>query len=254
MVSYAVLPLLFATGFGAGLVDSMAGGGGLLTVPVLLGVGLPPQLALGTNKLQATFGSFTAARNFVRRGAVRRQEAKLGVLFTLLGAAAGTGTVQWVRPHLLERLIPFLLLSILVYTVFTPRLGRIDAHPRLPRTAFYGLFGFGLGFYDGFFGPGTGSFWAFAFVWGLGFNLAKATAYTKVMNFTSNIVSLILFALGGQVLIGIGLCMGVGQILGARLGSSLVIRRGPGFVRPIFIAVVFATTLKLFYDVLFRSG
>jgi hypothetical protein len=155
LVSTALLPLLFATGLAAGLVDSMAGGGGLLTVPVLMGLGLPPQLALGTNKLQACFGSFTAARSYVRQGAVRWDEARPGVLFTLAGAAAGTWTVQLLRPEFLERAIPFLLLAILLYTVLTPRLGHIDAHPRLSRPVFHALFGLGLGFYDGFFGPGV---------------------------------------------------------------------------------------------------
>jgi uncharacterized membrane protein YfcA len=229
----------------------MAGGGGLLTVPVLLGTGLPPQLALGTNKFQACFGSFTAAHNYLGNGGISWRDLRVGVFFTLCGAVLGTLAVTRLHPELLQKLIPLLLLGILVYTVFTPKLGRVDAHPRLGQFPFYVLFGLALGFYDGFFGPGTGSFWAFAYVWGLGFNLSRATAATKVMNFTSNVVSLAVFALGGFVLLKVGLCMGLGQVLGARLGSSLVIRRGPGFVRPIFLAVVFLTTLKLVYSSLF---
>lgn len=159
--------------------------------------------------------------------------------------------VQRLAPVHLQRLIPFFLLAIFVYTVFTPELGRFRSRPRLGRLAFHLVFGPTLGFYDGFFGPGTGSFWAFAYVWAAGFDLARATASTKVMNFTSNLVSLAVFALGGNVLWGAGLCMGVGQAVGARLGSGLVIRRGPGLVRPVFLVVVLATTLKLFYSLLF---
>lgn len=251
MIPFSLLPLLFLTGLAAGLVDSVAGGGGLLTVPVLLGTGLPPQLALGTNKLQASFGSLTAAHNYLGRGGLGWRECRCGVAFTFAGAVAGTLAVQRLSAGILERAIPFLLLGILVYTAFTPNLGRIDAHPRLPAGLFYAVFGLGLGFYDGFFGPGTGSFWAFALVWGLGLNLARATAATKVMNFTSNAVSLAVFALGGHVLVLPGFVMGVGQMLGARVGSTLVLRRGPGFVRPLFLAVVFLTTVKLFWRLAF---
>ncbi|MBI5443422.1 MAG: TSUP family transporter [Deltaproteobacteria bacterium] len=240
--------LLFATALAAGLVDAIAGGGGLLTVPVLLGTGLPPHLALGTNKLQASFGSFMAARTYLRSGGVSWRQAGGGIACTLVGAVLGTRCVQQLSPDLLRRLIPLLLLGIFLYALFTPRLGFEDVHPRLSPALFYPVVGVGLGFYDGFFGPGTGSFWAIAFVVLLGFNLARATCYTKIMNFTSNVVSLAVFTAGGDVLLWTGLLMGAGQAAGARIGAHLVLRRGPGFVRPVFLAVVFATTLKLLYD------
>jgi uncharacterized membrane protein YfcA len=106
----------------------------------------------------------------------------------------------------------------------------------------------GIGFYDGFFGPGTGSFWAMAFVLCLGFNLTKATAHTKVMNLTSNLVSLLIFAGGNHVIYSAGIVMGLGQLLGARLGSKMVIARGTRFVRPIFITAALAVTAKLLYQ------
>jgi uncharacterized protein len=144
--------------------------------------------------------------------------------------------------------IPFLLLAIAVYLLFTPSLGEAERHPRLSRTLFFVLFGIGLGFYDGFFGPGVGSFWAIAFVSLLGLDLMKATGYTKVMNFTSNIVSFVLFLAGGHVLFSAGVVMAVGQIVGARVGSGMVISRGVKLIRPIFITVVILTTLKLLYN------
>jgi uncharacterized membrane protein YfcA len=242
---------LFVTAAAAGWIDSIAGGGGLVTIPVLLGVGLPPQLALGTNKFQASFGSFTAALYHVRKQTVVLKDARPGIMITLLGSAVGTWAVQQIQPGVLNIIIPFLLLSIALYMLIGPIPSDADRTARIPRILFYCLTGLLFGFYDGFFGPGVGSFWAIAFVFGLGFHLTKATAYTKVMNFTSNAVSFLLFLIGGHVLFTAGLVMAVGQILGARLGSGLVLKRGARFIRPILVTVVIATTLKLMYDRLF---
>lgn len=243
-----VYGVLFLTAVVAGWIDSIAGGGGLITIPVLLGVGLPPQLALGTNKFQASFGSFTAALYHVRKRVVPLRDARLGIALTLLGSAIGTWAVQQINPGLLNVIIPALLLAIAVYMLVSPIPGDADRKATVPRTAFYVVAGLVFGFYDGFFGPGVGSFWAIAFVLGLGFHLTKATGYTKVMNCTSNVVSFILFLIGGHVLFVAGLVMAAGQILGARLGSDLVLRRGSRFIRPVFITVVIATTLKLIFD------
>ncbi len=240
--------ILFLTGAVAGWIDSIAGGGGLITIPVLLGIGLPPQLALGTNKFQASFGSFTAAYYYVHKEVVDLAEAVAGIIWTLVGAAAGTIAVQHIDPGLLNLLIPILLLAIAVYMIFSPVLGEAERRPRVPRKLFYVCAGLAFGFYDGFFGPGVGSFWAIAFVTGLGFSLTRATGFTKVMNFTSNVVSFLLFFAGGNVLFTEGASMAVGQIVGARFGSALVVRRGARFIRPIFIGVVILTTLKLLYN------
>jgi uncharacterized membrane protein YfcA len=243
--SFWLLPLLFAGATLAGWVDAIAGGGGLVTIPLLLWVGLPPQMALGTNKFQASFGSFTAASYHVRKGTVSLGDALPGILFTLAGAAIGTLAVQRLSTEVLTGVIPFLLLSIAVYMLFTPSLGHRPERPRFPRGAFYAVFGLAFGFYDGFFGPGVGSFWAIAFVLGLGFTLTIATGYTKVMNFTSNIVSCVLFLAGGHVWFLAGVVMAAGQILGSRVGSGMVIRRGVKFIRPIFVTMVILSTLKL---------
>ncbi len=241
-------PLLFATSLIAGWIDSIAGGGGLITIPVLLGVGLPPQMALGTNKFQASFGSFTAAFYYVRKGVAPLQQARSGILFTFLGSALGTWAVQQIDPSALNIIIPFLLLGIAVYMLFTPSVGETEQRPRLSQTFFYVVFGILLGFYDGFFGPGVGSFWAIAFVGLLGCDLLKATGYTKVMNFTSNIVSFALFLAGGHVMVVAGLVMAVGQIVGARIGSGMVVARGVKLIKPIFVVIVILTTLKLLYN------
>ena len=238
-------PLLFGVGLFAGMVDSVAGGGGLITIPAFLAMGLSPQDALGTNKLQACFGSGSATFHFARAKEVDLKSCGRGILFTALGAALGTLTVQLANPGFLKQLIPVLLIAIALYTLLTPKLGLEDAKPRLGSAAFHLLFGLGLGFYDGFFGPGVGSFWIIAYVSLLGFNMKKATANTKVMNFTSNLTSLLFFFIGGHVLVVKALAMAAGQLVGARIGVGLVLRRGARFVRPVFLAVAFAMALKL---------
>jgi uncharacterized membrane protein YfcA len=251
MPSLWQLPLLFGAGLAAGFVDSVAGGGGLITIPLLLNVGLDPQHALGTNKLQATFGSGSASWHYAEAGAVPLGDCGPGFLFSLAGAALGALAVQRVDPLFLKRAIPVLLLAVAVYTLLKPRLGAEDSRPRMPRARFDAVFGLGLGFYDGFFGPGTGMFWAMAYVVVLGFNLTRATGYTKVMNFASNLSSLAFFLLGRNVLFGAGLSMGFGQLLGARIGSRMVVDKGARFIRPVFISMVLALTLKLLYDAYF---
>jgi uncharacterized membrane protein YfcA len=242
------LPFLFLTGLAAGFVDSIAGGGGLITLPVLLSFGLDPQHALGTNKLQATFGSGSASWHYARAGTVPLRDCTRGFVLTLVGAALGALAVQQLNPSFLKRAIPELLIGVAIYTLLKPRLGAEDLHPRMARRVFDLTFGLLLGFYDGSFGPGVGTFWTMAFMLGLGFNMTRATGYAKVMNFASNVSSLAFFLVGGNVWFTAGLVMGVGEVIGAKIGAGMVIARGTKFIRPVFISVVLALTLKLLYD------
>jgi uncharacterized membrane protein YfcA len=155
-------------------------------------------------------------------------------------------------PSFLKRLIPILLIAVAVYVLVKPQLGAEDVRPRMTRPWFDVTFGLLFGFYDGFFGPGVGTFWTMAFVLGLGFNLTRATGYTKVMNFASNVSSLSIFFLRGNVQFAAGLSMGIGQLLGARIGSRIVITRGTKFIRPVFIIVVLALTAKLLFSAHFK--
>ncbi len=241
------LVLLFATGFSAGLVDAIAGGGGIISLPVLLNLGLPPQLALGTNNFQASAGSVAASLRFARRGLVDFKECRLGIAFTLVGALGGALAVQHIAAPLLAKLIPALLGAIVIYLIVQPDAGMEERSARLGASTFYAVFGLGLGFYDGFFGPGTGSFWAAAFVMLRGRALPRATAHTKVRNATSNVASLALFAAAGLVAVGAGLAMAAGQVLGARLGAGLVVTRGARFVRPAFLAMAGLTIIRLIW-------
>lgn len=251
MISDWVYPVLFVTALIAGFVDSIAGGGGLITIPMLLTCGLPPHLALGTNKLQATFGSFSAAFHYTKKGLVSPRRLLTGILATAFGASVGTITIQLLSPDALKNVLPFLLMIVLVYFLLSPKIGLNERKARLPEVLFYVLFGVLIGFYDGFLGPGTGSFWTMAFVFFLGLDLRRATAHTKVMNFISNIVSMVFFILSGKVLFTLGLLMGAGQTIGALLGSRLVIRRETGFVRQFFLMIVTVTILKLIVTTFF---
>ncbi len=242
--------LLFGGGFCAGFVDSIAGGGGLITLPLLLSLGLPSQTALGTNKLQGSFGTFSSSLNYIRKGKVRLQENYTGIIFTFIGAALGTWTIQQLEPAFLEYAIPVLLFGIFIYTLLSPKLGCKEQKAKLSLPLFFAVFGIGLGFYDGFFGPGTGSFWMAALLVMGGFTMTKAAGTTRIMNFVSNIVALTLFALGGHILYSAGIVMAVGQLIGAYVGSNLAIRNGARIIRPIFLGVVFLTLLKLLYSTL----
>jgi uncharacterized membrane protein YfcA len=246
-----IIPLLFITGGIAGLIDAISGGGGLLTLPMLLSVGCPPHIALGTNKFQSSFGSFTSTFYYRQHDIVKIREAIVGIFFTAVGTVVGTWFVQEIDSSFLGHLIPWLLLGIAVYMILTPRIGDSDRKPKIRQNIFYMIFGTLLGFYDGFFGPGVGSFWAIMLVIMLGFNLTKATGYTKLMNFTSNIISAVVFIIGGNVWFTIGLIMAGGQVIGSTIGARLVIRKGTRLIRPVYIIIVILTTLNLLYRMYF---
>ena len=245
LLSYVVF---FVAAFLGGFIDAIAGGGGLITLPAIMAMGVPPHLALGTNKLQGVFGSFTATLNFTKKGLIDYKECFIGIVFTFIGAAIGATLILFLNANFLKIIIPFLLIAIFIYTLFMPKIGESDRAAKMNERLFYVIFGLVLGFYDGFFGPGAGSFWMFAMVALIGLNLKKAVAHTKALNFTSNIVALGVFIIGGQILWLIGFLMAVGQILGAYFGSNLVIKKEVKFIRTMFLIVVAATICKLLFD------
>ncbi|PWC33638.1 TSUP family transporter [Azospirillum sp. TSO35-2] len=242
------LGLLFLLGAVAGFVDSIAGGGGLLTIPGLLAAGISPAEALATNKLQSSFGSLSATVKFVRRGEVHPGAMRTMIACTFVGAATGAILVQMLDSSFMRDVIPILLIGIAIYLLLSPKAGELDAHQRIGEHAFALSVGTGIGFYDGFFGPGTGTFFAIAFVSLLGHNLRKATAHTKVLNLTSNLASLLFFIAGGHVLWIVGLLMGVGQFIGAQAGAHMVIRNGARVVRPMLVVASVVITAKLVWS------
>lgn len=239
------LLLLFAVAVLAGFVDSIAGGGGLLCVPALLWAGLTPAQTLATNKLQGSFGTFSATLSFLRAGQIDLVAMRPAVLAVFAGSAAGTLTVQVLDASFLKGVLPILLIGVALFFILSPRIGENDCRQRLSLAGFACSFAPALGFYDGFFGPGTGSFFAIVLVTALGYNLRKATAHTKLLNLTSNIASVLFFLLGGKLVWAVGLTMALGQFLGAKLGSRLVIAKGAGLVRPCLVVVSLAITAKI---------
>jgi len=247
-MSWETLALLFFAGLSAGFIDAIAGGGGLISVPALLWAGLPPQIALGTNKMQSTWGTLLAVSRYARAGLVRWNEVRLAVLVTFVFAMLGTYVVTQVSNEVLKKIVPWLLLSIAGYAMLSPRFGQQSVRARLSPGVFACLGGSVLGFYDGFFGPGTGSFWTVACLSLLGLELTRATAYTKVANLTSNVASLLVFIFAARIRYDIAAVMIAGQLIGARLGSGMVIRHGAPFIRIVFLIVVFAMVAKLLWD------
>ncbi|MDA3978952.1 MULTISPECIES: TSUP family transporter [Gallibacterium] len=243
-----VYVILFLLAGLAGFIDAIAGGGGLITIPALLAVGVPPAAALATNKLQASGGSFSASLYFVRQKAVDLKQIWKMILGTFTGAMIGTVLVQTIDASVVKSLLPILVLIVGLYFLFSPKIGEQDRHQRLSFIAFACVAAFPIGFYDGFFGPGTGSFLCAAFVTLLGFNLAKATAHAKILNFTSNFTSLVFFILGGEVYWTLGFVMMLGGFIGARLGAKMVLTKGQKLIRPMVVIMAFIMTAKMMYD------
>ena len=244
-LSYA---LLFFAGFAGGLIDSIAGGGGLITLPALLAVGVPAHVALGTNKLQSACGTSLAVWRFYKAGLMQTPALGWAVLASFLASAMGAWAVTMVSKDLLRLLIPWLLGAVAIYTAMNRTFGLKAGIRRMEHLAFALVFGVMLGAYDGFFGPGCGSFWMLALVALLGMELRDATGYTKAVNLASNLGALGFFLFAGQVQFTAALAMIGGQLFGARIGSGLVIHRGSALIRPVFLTVVFGMTIKLLWD------
>lgn len=239
--------LLAGAGLAAGFIDAIAGGGGLITVPALLWAGLPVQFALGTNKLQSSFGTALAVVRYTRAGLVEWRTLRLAVVITFIAAVIGVWCVHKLEKSLLSRIVPMLLVFVAIYTALNPGLGERPRAARMGTTLFALVFGAILGFYDGFFGPGAGSFWMLACVLALGQDLRTATGTTKALNLSSNIASLIAFGYAGCLRWDVGAVMIAGQLIGARLGSGLVVTRGAKIIRPIFITTALALAVSLIW-------
>ena len=239
--------LLVAAGGAAGFIDAIAGGGGLLTLPALLTAGVPPVAALGTNKLQSCFGTALAARRYARGGHLSLEGQGIAIALVLAGAAGGAVAVQYIDPSILAAVLPALLIAIAAYFLLSPRMTDEDRARRLGPVGFAVAAG-AVGFYDGFFGPGAGSFYTLAFVLLAGFGLLRATAHTKLLNFASNIVALTALALGGHVLWLTGLAMAAANMTGAHFGAGVAMRFGARLIRPLLAAISVGLTIRMISD------
>jgi len=246
--SIEIIFFLAAAAFLAGFMDAIAGGGGLVTVPALLIAGFSPVEALGTNKLQGLFGSGSATLAYAAKGHVDLRSQLPSALLSFLGAVLGALLATMLPGEWLRAALPVLLIAIALYFAFKPNMDDLDRARRM--TPF--LFGLTvvplIGFYDGLFGPGTGSFFMLAFVALAGHGLLKATAHTKLLNFASNLGGFAAFALAGVVAWKIGLMMGAAQFLGARIGAALAMRKGARLIKPLLIIVCLALAVRLLLD------
>lgn len=239
--------ILFFVAVVAGFVDSIAGGGGMITMPSLLLSGLPPHLALGTNKLQACFGSFSASIQFYKKGYLDLTKCRLLASIIFLASILGTFLTIHTNPDFLARIAPFFLLGFAIYFLFSPNLGYFQGVPRVGVGVLFFFMSL-IGFYDGFFGAGTGSFYIFILVVLGALPLREALAQSKFFNLSSNLASLMVFIIGGKVVFLLGFLMGVGQFLGAQIGARLAIKVGSKIIKPMVVVVCVLMCGKMFYD------
>lgn len=252
MIAPETIALLGLAAGTAGVIDSIAGGGGLITVPALLAAGLPPVNALATNKLQSVFSQIMSTWRYAARGLIEFRSYGLMAAGIFIASAIGAFTVQHISADALKRLIPFLVIGAMLYMLLSPRMTDAETEPRVSKTGYAPVAG-AIGFYDGFFGPGTGSFFTTSLVGLRGLGLIRAAAHTKLFNFASNAGSLVLFLAAGQAIWLVGFVMAACAMAGAWIGSHLAMRHGARVIRPLLIVASLALTAKLVWDGFFAS-
>jgi uncharacterized membrane protein YfcA len=240
-------------GFIAAFIDSTVGGGGLISLPALLGLGIPPYLALGTNKLAGTVSSATSSFTFIRMGKFDKQLMLILFPVSLAGAFLGAKTVLFVPQDVLKVLVIVMMAAIFAYTLINKRFGQQSTFKGFTRFSLgWGIpLTFAIGFYDGFFGPGTGSFFVFMMVLLFGYDFVIAAGNGRILNLASNIAALFVFIMEGKVIFLTGLTMGLAMLLGASIGARVAIKTGVRYVRPLFLLVSVSLMTKMIYELIF---
>ncbi|WP_062076881.1 TSUP family transporter [Demequina globuliformis] len=236
-ITWEILLLLAVVALLAGCLDTLAGGGGLITVPALMLAGLPPLQALATNKLQAPAGTGMATYQVIRKHGVRWADVRWPMLWAFLGSVAGTVAILFVSADALEIVIPVVLALIAAYFLFVPKSHEPPAKPRMSDPTYEATVVPAIGAYDGAFGPGTGSLFALSGVALRALPLRRSTAIAKTLNFATNIASLIVFVIAGKIVWLVGGVMIVGQLIGAYIGSHILLRVNPMVLRVLIVAV-----------------
>ncbi|HLX53579.1 MAG TPA: TSUP family transporter [Aquella sp.] len=249
---FILLSFLLFMAFLASFIDAVAGGGGLISVPALIYTGMPMAFVFGTNKFQSMCGTAMAVRSYYKAGYINFLTVYRGLIFGLIGAVSGALTVNYVSNKFMSFIVPFLMLGVFLFNLFNKKLGVKPGKKRMDEILFFSVFGFILGFYDAFFGPGTGNFWIIAIVFFLGYTFLDASGYAKVLNLKSNVFSFIIFLYYGKVNFIFGFIMIVGSLAGGILGAKFVIAKGSKVVRPFFMAVVLVNVLVSFYELFFH--
>jgi len=248
--------ILAAAAFLAGVVDAVVGGGGMVQLPALFSV-LPeavPAALFGTNKLASSVGTSGAAWRYARQIGMPWHVAVPAILVSFVAAVAGAFAISLLPADPLRKALPFILLALLLYTLRSKEMGTVHA-PRASRREEALVASAGsavIGFYDGFFGAGTGAFYKILFVRGLGYDFLRAAAPAKIANVAANLGAVVLFGAKGVILWGLGLWMVVFNVAGGQLGARIAIQRGSHFIRRVFIAVVVVLIAKTFYDAYLR--
>lgn len=249
-VAADILVLLMLAAFVAGFIDSIAGGGGLITVPALMIAGVPPVAALATNKVQGLFGAGMAAITYARAGHVDLRRQLVPALISFTGAVLGAVCATYLPVELIKLGLPILLIAVALFFALKPGLDDVDKVQRMSPVFFMVTFVPVIGFYDGILGPGTGAFFMLGFVAMAGYGILKATAHTKLLNFASNVGGMVAFAVVAKPLWVTGLVMGAAQMAGAYVGSKLAMRVGARVIKPVLVVSASAMALKLIYDAL----
>ena len=247
MLDLWVLLALGGAGLLAGFVDAIAGGGGLIALPALLAAGVPPVAALGTNKVQSVIGTGMAALTYWRKGFVSLPALAVAIACTFGAAFLGAFVVKQIDTSLLQVAVPVALVAIALYFLFAPRLTDEDKHARLRFALFVPLMGAAIGFYDGIFGPGTGSFLTMGFVALFGLGITRAAGNTKILNLASNLGALALFIPSGDVVWAAAGAMAVGQLIGGYLGALTGIRFGAKLIKPLVVVISLILAGKLLF-------
>ncbi|MFT7558824.1 MAG: putative membrane protein YfcA [Flavobacteriales bacterium] len=247
-LSLELIVILILVAAFAGFIDTLAGGGGLIVLPALILAGIPPLPALGTNKLQSTMGTATASYWMIRSGTVRWTDVRQLMLSAFLGAGLGTVAVQFIRADSLAIIVPLILAVIAVYFAFSGYIARFVRRVSISDARYRRLIVPSIGFYDGMFGPGTGSFFAFAGVAFKGLDLIRATAFAKCMNFSTNFAALLVFIAFGQLNWTVGLLMMVGQFVGAFIGARTLVSIDPIYIRVLVVLMCLVMLTRYVYS------
>jgi uncharacterized membrane protein YfcA len=242
--SFEILLFLFVIAAVAGMLDTLAGGGGLIALPALILCGIPPLYALGTNKLQGSMGTATATFMMLRKRRVQWHDVKFLMLSAFIGSTLGTIAVQFINTDILTFVVPSVLLFIAIYFLFSPLPKETRTPPKLSSQTYQKYIVPVIGWYDGMFGPGTGSFFAVAGVSLRGHGLIESTAIAKTLNFSTNIAALFVFLITGKIVWLAGLLMMTGQMLGAWAGSHCLYKINPKYLRFLVVTMCVGMLIK----------
>jgi uncharacterized membrane protein YfcA len=241
----SLILIMAGVALAAGFMDAIAGGGGLITLPALLLTGMDPLVAIATNKLQSASASVSATAAFARKGMIEWRTGLPMAAMSFTGGATGALSVSLVPRTVLEALVPLLLVAVACYFALSPKLNNEERQAKLPTIVFCLTLAPLIGFYDGVFGPGVGSFFMVAFVLVMGQGILRAVCNSKLLNAACNLGALTVFLILGNILLPLALAMAAGAFIGAQLGARCAVRFGARLIKPLLIGVCCIMAAKL---------